>query len=317
MAAALPILTYHNLRDVEPGYPFDPGVVDASPAEFDEQMAFVARWFVPVGIDEIRSAIRGGPLPRNAIAITFDDGYRSNLELAVPILKRHGLRATFFFATGYLTERKVFWWDRIAYILHETQRERIALSYPYELGFDLRSAAGRSHMLGRVLKLVKTEVGMDVERFMTELAARAAVRWDAALERRLADELLLTWDEVRAVRAAGMDVQSHTKSHRALGTLSIAELRRELIESRVELEHELGEKVHAVSYPCGIALNRDDPFFERVREAGYEIGLASHGGMNHLHESRTHPLRLARISLDYGTPMSYFRGTLALPVLAR
>ena len=64
---------------------------------------------------------------------------------------------------------------------------------------------------------------------------------------------------------------------------------------------------------AGIEGNTD--LIAAVREAGYELGFASHGGMNMVGNSRAKPLHFSRIALDYGTPMSLFRGTLALPRL--
>jgi peptidoglycan/xylan/chitin deacetylase (PgdA/CDA1 family) len=310
-----PILTYHHLRDVEKDYPFDTGVIDASPAAFDEQMEFVARWFTPVGIDEIRAALKGASLPTNAIAVSFDDGYRSNIEIALPILKRHGIRAIFFFATGYLTERRVFWWDRIAYLVKKSRREMISLHHPLELTFDLRTRESRHKAVRTLLRLVKDTKGLDLERLLCDLAIACDVAWDRDLDLRFANENLLTWDQVRELRAAGMDVQSHTRHHRVLGTLSREEARRELRDSRMDLERELGERIYAVSYPVGADIEGNAELIAAVHDAGYELGFASHGGMNVVQNSREKPLHFARIALDYGTPMSLFRGTLALPRL--
>src|SRR5262249_24818158 len=86
-----PILCHHHLRELDPDHPFDAGVVDG--ASFDEQMTFVSRHFTPIGIDQLRAPRNGGAPPENAVVVTFDGVYRSNLELAVPILKKHGFRA--------------------------------------------------------------------------------------------------------------------------------------------------------------------------------------------------------------------------------
>jgi peptidoglycan/xylan/chitin deacetylase (PgdA/CDA1 family) len=162
---------------------------------------------------------------------------------------------------------------------------------------------------------VKDTKRLELERFLDELAVAADVPWDREVDRSLADELLLTWDQVRAIRAAGMDVQSHTRDHRVLGTLSAADARQELSASRADLERELGERVYAVSYPVGATIEGNKELVDAVHDAGYEIGFASHGGMNLVRNSRAKPLHFCRIALDYGTPMSVFRGTLALPRL--
>src|SRR5262249_25015008 len=154
--------------------------------------------------------------------VTFDDGYRDNREMALPILMRHGVRATFFIATRYVTERRMFWWDRINYILRRSDRKAIAVDYPKRIALSLEGgpeAAART-----VLRIVKDTYGLDLDRLLDELAAGAGVEWSRDLETRLANELLMTWDDIRALRQSGQDVQSHTRSHRVLQTLPADEL---------------------------------------------------------------------------------------------
>ena len=66
--------------------------------------------------------------------------------------------------------------------------------------------------------MVKTTRLLDLDRFLDDLATRADAPWDAATERRLADRLIMTWDDVRTLRKSGMDVGSHTRTHRVLQT---------------------------------------------------------------------------------------------------
>src|SRR5260370_28198090 len=97
----LTVLTYH--RVASPAVSgcsnerlLDDGVVDVNADQLERQLAFIKRWFHPVAIDQIFAFISAGkPLPRNPILITFDDGYRANPDVALPILARHGLPATF------------------------------------------------------------------------------------------------------------------------------------------------------------------------------------------------------------------------------
>ncbi len=313
IAARLPILAYHSIKQIGADYPFDVGVVDATPELFDRQMACVARYFTAITTDELRAARGGAALPGNPIAITFDDGYRNNLHVAVPILKRHGLRATFFISTAFISERRLFWWDRISYVVKRSARARLLLRYPRAIDLDLGGDAEAA--IKALLKIVKETFALDIERMLDELTVAAGVAWDRDSERRMADELLLTWDDVRALRAAGMDVQSHTTTHRVLNRLASDEALRELLESRLTLERELGVPVRAVSYPCGYSIEGERRLVAEVAAAGYELGFESEGRISDVSDGRMRPLHLRRLSTDYDTPMSWFRGMLALPAL--
>src|SRR5690606_15431462 len=132
-ALFLPILTYHRVRDDAEAHPFDEGVIDATTAEFDRQMALLRAEMNPIGAAELLAWARGEPLPPNPVCVTFDDGYRDNLEIALPILQRHGVPAIFFIATSYLEERRLFWWDRVAYLVKASRKDEIVLDYPRPL----------------------------------------------------------------------------------------------------------------------------------------------------------------------------------------
>src|SRR3954467_3165364 len=90
-APMLSIVTYHHVADHDPTYPYDPDVADATPTQFRRQMELLARYGTPIGIEELVAAIAGEPLPANPVMVTFDDGYRSCHDTALPILRSVGV----------------------------------------------------------------------------------------------------------------------------------------------------------------------------------------------------------------------------------
>ena len=243
-----------------------------------------------------------------------DDGYRDDHDVALLLLRRHGVPAVFFIATHYVSERRLFWWDRIAYAVKHSPRERLAITYPTSMIFTLQAPSDRAHATRVLLRLVKSWHGLDLERFLTELAAAAGVSRDEDVERRHANEMLMTWDHVRALRAAGMDVQSHTRSHRVLDTLPPEQLEDELVGSRRELERELGEAVEAISYPVGHTLREHPALRRAVASAGYRFGFTNDTGTQPLARD-VDPLDLRRVGRERGMSTALFRATLALPRL--
>src|SRR5689334_16488084 len=131
------ILTYHHISDQDPSYPYDPNVADATPAQFRRQMETVARYGTPIGIDDLIRALGGAALPKNPVMVTFDDGYLSCHDIALPILRAVGVRATFFIATSFVSERRLYWWERIALMLRRSPHRTLALAYPCAATFGL------------------------------------------------------------------------------------------------------------------------------------------------------------------------------------
>jgi peptidoglycan/xylan/chitin deacetylase (PgdA/CDA1 family) len=311
----IPVLTYHRAADPSEFAQFDDGVIDTTPEAFDRQMAYLAEHFDVVGIEDVLAFRRGERLPKNPVLVTFDDGYVDNHDVVLPILKRHGIKATFFIATSYLAERRLFWWDKINLLVKRSTRTTITLAYPgpetLTIGPD---AAARRKGITRLLRIVKDRYAMDLPRFLDGLAEACGVSLPRDEERSIADAMLMTWDQVKALRTAGMDVQSHTSTHRVLQTVPEEELLSELGSAREVLEGVLGEPVRAISYPVGKPLRYTPHIRNAVRAAGYELGFSNGTGVNHRWDFD--PLDARRISLDVSLSDAFFRAMMALPYLA-
>jgi peptidoglycan/xylan/chitin deacetylase (PgdA/CDA1 family) len=97
-ARSLVVLMYHKVNDL-PGNPITIPV-----SLFDEQMAQLRELdYTVVDLDAVLAHYTDGKaLPRRAVLITFDDGYRDNLENALPVLAKHGYTGVLFVPIGYL-----------------------------------------------------------------------------------------------------------------------------------------------------------------------------------------------------------------------
>ncbi len=312
------IITYHHIADPDHAYPNDPDAADATPARFRWQMETLARTCTPIGIDELLRALDGAPLPRNPVMVTFDDGYQSCHDVALPILRAVGIRATFFISTSFVSERRLYWWERVALIVNQAARSA-TLTYPKRLELTPRSRVTRVALLDAI----KDTPQLDVDQFLGGIADAMGVTWSAEIEAAYANGLIMTWDHVRALARAGMDVESHSRHHRVLQTLDDAGLRDELTGSREDLEAQLGRPVRAIAYPVGRRLGSGS---ERIRTAiaaaGYKIGLSNASGVNRIWPGSLGGMLgfdrydVRRLSLDRSMSDAMFLTQLALPRLS-
>jgi len=309
----LTVLTYHRVSDtVAPG--FDPEVVDATPRVFEQQLLELQRYFTLVDTRDLDAWRGGGELPANPAMVTFDDGYRDNHDVVLPILQRRRAKAVFFIASQYIADRRVFWWEHVNRALTESRRPEVKLTYPAPLSFPLGSLVKQRLAIGNLLRRLKQEPAVDMARFLEELYAACGLPFGSAEERKLADALLMSWDQVRALHAAGMDVQSHSHAHRVLQTLPPEALAEDLTAARTSLEEALGKKVTALAYPTGKPIRGDAELRQAVRTAGFRYGFTV---------DRLVPLSrvedwldIPRIMMDRSFSMAYYRSTLAMPALA-
>jgi peptidoglycan/xylan/chitin deacetylase (PgdA/CDA1 family) len=316
--SVLSIVTFHHIADQDPSYPYDPEVADATPAQFRRQMEALARYSNPIGIDDLIRAIGGAPLPKSPVMVTFDDGYRSCHDMALPILRAVGIRATFFISTSFVSERRLYWWERISLLLKQSKRKTATITYPRTIALDLEDP--RIHK--RLTSVVKNTPDLDVERFLDEIRRALGVDWSPEIETDYADRLIMTWDQVRALARAGMDVESHGRHHRVLQTLNASALESELTGSRKDLEAQLGRPVRAIAYPVGRRINGEQHIRAALAAAGYQIGLSNHSGVNRWWPP---PLRgftpidrfdVRRLATDRAMSDAMFLTQVAMPKLA-
>jgi peptidoglycan/xylan/chitin deacetylase (PgdA/CDA1 family) len=240
--------------------------------EFDEQMAFVNRHYRVLDRDELRACLNGDtPIPRHAMAITFDDGYENNFAHALPVLRRHGLHAAFFVTTGLIgrTDR-LFWFDRLDRLLAAVSPDAV-LARIVERDGSIRFVSGtRPGAYFKTLSSVRqAEILDDLERHFASAGLRDTAR---PLYR------TMTWEQVRALVAAGMTVGSHSASHQILSAVPPEEAVRELRSSRAKIERETGGSCWCFAYPNG---ERNDfrPSDERaVADAGYTCAFTQMPG---------------------------------------
>lgn len=312
------IVTYHHVADENPGYPYDPGVADATPHQFRRQMELLARYGTPIGIDELIRAVEGEPLPKNPVMVTFDDGYRSCHDTVLPILRAVGMRATFFVATGYVNDRKLYWWERIAISLSHARVETATITYPKPFEVQTRDPKAQYQLAD----LIKNTPNLDVTRFLDELSKALRVDWSREVEATHATNLIMTWDHIRALARAGMDVESHSRWHRVLQTLDEGSLRDELDGSKRDLESQLGRPVRAIAYPVGRRISHVARIREAIIRAGYRLGLTNASGATRIWPNLlrgvwpTDRLDISRLSTDRAMSDAMYFTQLAVPRFA-
>jgi peptidoglycan/xylan/chitin deacetylase (PgdA/CDA1 family) len=309
----LTALTYHRVvAREELGDDTALGVVDATLDLFEAQLDALAGLGTFVTASEVEAWTRGAALPSSPILITFDDGYLECATRVLPVLVRRGVPATFFVSPAYLDERRLFWWERLARVARGVGDGVVELAYPSGLRLDTRD---RSEFLRTVESIVKRRAGLDVPRFVEAVERAAGLELSHEDEERAVARTMMNWDDVGALVRAGMDVQSHTNSHRVLETLSPTALLRELHDSRSRLEARLERPVLTVAYPVGYPVGHLDHVQDALVASGYRLGFTNHTGTSLLRRSSDR-FGLRRIAMTTAYGSDVIRGFAAVPGLA-
>jgi peptidoglycan/xylan/chitin deacetylase (PgdA/CDA1 family) len=296
----LMIVNYHRIGDPT-GSMLDDGVFDATPEAFEAQIRYLRDHFEIVGLDDLlATALNAFDLRRPSAMVTFDDGYCDNSQIALPILGRLGVTATFFLPTQYIGQNRLPWWDRIAYVVKATKEIQVVLDYPAPLAIDF-GQTGRLNAIRVLLRLYKNSREIDEDRFFQHLHDRTQV----SLPQSLASDLFMSWDDVRQLLAEGMSVGSHTHSHSLLSQLSDTRVSEEFTFSKQMLEDELGQSITAIAYPVGGTSECSNRIKYLAREAGYRVGFSYGGGVNYRgHEDL---FDINRVGVDGDMSFTLFR----------
>jgi peptidoglycan/xylan/chitin deacetylase (PgdA/CDA1 family) len=277
-SAPFQILLYHRVNDSE-----DPLFDTVSVRVFDGQMALLRRRFRVLSLDELVERRERNDVPPNAVAITFDDGYRDNFENAFPILRRHGLPATVFLTSATVGSKELLWHDRLLDAFRETKVASLDVDGET---LPLRTPALRRAAVYACLRGLRR---MDPRRRDEEVARLAAALAVAEPDERRWSKL--TWEEVREMAGGGISFGAHTANHPILTRIPREEAVREILDSRDAIARGLGRPVSLFAYPNGGRADFDEGVKQAVRDAGFRCAVTAIPGAN---DATTDPFELRR-----------------------
>ncbi len=265
---AFQILTYRRVNDER-----DPFFSAIPTAVFEQQMAYVARTYRVLTVEELVERMRRGGLPHNALAITFDDGYRDNLTHAAPILARYHLPATIFLATGFIGTAEVPWLDRVAMAFKVTKV--LSFAAPWGETVSLAGQADRVRAVELTLGYLKRLPDDDLRRNLDALLTALGVT-----DQKCFKNLMLSWDDVHALAGLGFSIGAHTVNHPILSRISAQRAWTEILGSRTMIESAWGRAPRAFAYPNGRPEDYNETIKHLVREAGFTCAVTTRFGLN-------------------------------------
>lgn len=268
-SGCLTVLTYHRvLRQIDPLQP--PEQIDA--ACFDGHMRAARACFNVLPLPEALDMLEQGRLPDRALSITFDDGYEDNHSVALPILKRHGLPATFFICTGYLGNGLMFN-DIVTEAVRRVTGPHLDLNW---LGLGQRPVGSLADKQGASKELIQFAKYLPAQQ-REETCSRL---WDICAGQTPRPALMMVPDQVQELAKLGMTIGGHTHTHPILTKISLEEARRDVLANKEALQDITGLKPSLFAYPNG----RPNTDYQRahkdlIQECGYRAAFSTARGI--------------------------------------
>lgn len=234
----LSIFIYHRV----PPQP-DPLFPEEADAEvFDRQMEQLAGCFKIIPLLDAVRGLRQGKLPPRAACITFDDGYADNAEVALPILQKHGIPATFFVSSGFLDGGRM-WNDTVIELIRRAPGDMLDLARMGLGQFEIGTIPQRRQAINKVLGELKY-LHLDSRRLRVEEMC-------ALIPVIPSSNLMMTSGQIRLLHSAGMEIGGHTVNHPILARLENDAACAEIANGKEVLEGIIQAPVRLFAYPNG------------------------------------------------------------------
>ena len=259
------VLNYHRLCETDD--PFSPALpVDI----FRKQVEWLSDNFRILPMSELADRVSKGKPVDGTAAITFDDGYSDNYELAFPILKSLQLQATFFITTNFI-DGQLPWFERVQYAIRKTRKAfgHLKLNGKF-YDIPLRNVSERLQAISFIKSKLKENQPSTMESYVEEIEEQLRVHLTQSLEVRF-----MNWENVREMASSGMEIGSHTISHPILSFLPDSQARTEIAGSKALLEEELRQPVRSFCYPNGKSGDFSEITKKLLKEAGYTSAVTT------------------------------------------
>jgi peptidoglycan/xylan/chitin deacetylase (PgdA/CDA1 family) len=238
---------------------------------FDQQLEWIKRWFNVLPLAEAVAGLRAGNLPARPAVITFDDGYADNHDVALPILQRRGLTATFFIASGFLDGGRM-WNDTVIEALRRCPTPLLDLAALGLGTHPVETIEQRRAAISAVIPHLKYLEPAKRQQQVNAIAVCAGVD--------LPGDLMMSSAQVRNMAISGMTIGAHTVHHPILARLSDDQAEAEMREGKRALEEIIGATVSYFAYPNGKPGEDYSAVHVRIaREIGFDAALSTAWGV--------------------------------------
>jgi peptidoglycan/xylan/chitin deacetylase (PgdA/CDA1 family) len=273
------VVNYHGVipSDYNAREPFLDGNL-VQPAVFRQQLQFLKAHYNIIRPEDFRALIEHGePLPPRAVLLTCDDGLLNTLTDMLPVLQSEGLSCLFFvLAASCGNQPGMLWYDELYQLMRNRSLAGSDLQLPAESGTN------------------QTQTNSSAETFQSRWwsTVRSASRLNAALRAEWMQRVrshcgplqairserrwrLLKVCELRQLAQAGMTIGAHTLSHPVLSLCIDDEALSEIQQSKLDLEHALGQPVWAFAYPFGNSATMGERELRSAQTAGFSCAFVN------------------------------------------
>jgi peptidoglycan/xylan/chitin deacetylase (PgdA/CDA1 family) len=271
----LRVVTYHGVIPNKRGsqfYELDGNFV--TPEQLRDQILAFQKDFDFITPAEAHDwALQKTKLPKRALLLTCDDGLANNVSEMLPVLIDTNSKAIFFCTSEFSSdEPKHLWHEELYAVLASAPPDRIHSVLDRTENKSPDDLYARWwELVNQLGKLPKGERQKEIDSLARSAGVNIRTLFD--FEWGQMRHRLMTKEEIRKLRDAGMTIGSHTVSHAMLATMAEKDALTELQDSKSILEEVIQDQVWALSYPFGGLSDAGQREWDLATRAGYAFGV--------------------------------------------
>jgi len=282
------VLTYHQVGDFNAAH--NKLLLDTS--LFEQHLIWLKQHFRVLCLEDAMRRLLNGTLPKRAVVISIDDGYVDGYTTIFPLLIKHKLQASFFISTSGI-EKGYLWDELVSMAIMKMPIEKPILTF-LEKNYPIETYNEKLAAIDKVTQVIKY---VPLEK-RDELIGKLCIETGYPSIK----HQFLSNENIQEMNQAGMCIGAHTVNHPILTLETPDNAKKEMLDSKLALEQQIGSEVKFLAYPNG-KLERDFTLQhqQQARECGFEAAFSTEWGCSTLDNL----FAIKRITLSEKTELKF------------
>lgn len=216
--------------------------------------------------------------PKNSVAISFDDGFANNYDIACPILDDYKIPAIFYVCSGLIGKDDLFWVDKIEACINNSNKNKIELSLDKLYSFVLNDNKNKIQANEKIKKFCKKSKTNIRDNILDELQVITDITPNNLMSE---NYKIMNWDQLAQINDNALfTIGGHNLYHDTFTNIEPTKIQNEIFETIKLLEDNLRTKTKHYSYPEGQLADYNERVISELKNQGIECCPSAIYGFN-------------------------------------
>lgn len=273
------ILLYHGVRKIK-----NTGIQNYSNkhlyiTDFINQIKFIKKNFNIISMSEVEYLIKK-KIEKPYIAVTFDDGFKNNHDIAAEVLDFYKVPTTFYISTAYIGKKKMFWVDILEDIFNKKVNDKIEIKLDKNYIFDTSTKLKKIKTLNYVKSYCKNTIFKEKERVLNYLIKKFNFKNNISINNSYNYQSMNWKDILKIENNKNFIIGGHSHHHEILSKLPKHLMKLEVKTCIDLLSRKLKKKINHFSYPEGLSNHFNENVIKFLKKNGITICPTAIKGVN-------------------------------------